>query len=179
MWRAETEDSPGFFLQWSTVISVTFHMNKWVIIIIITIYKSHKEKCGQWTGVKTLWPCLGGFRQWRTMGEGGSQRFKAWDLQKHAQAYLSGRSCTYSCVYPCFGFACMSLWISAWVKKCPAEPRWERYGVMSGLISSPCLRLITHRPLGGENQDKSWGKNEKATWGTLSTIWALSPLLSH
>lgn len=56
--------------------------------------------------------------------------------------------------YLCAHVRVLSLWISTWARKCPEEPGWACYGVMSGLISQLCLRLITHRPLGGGNREK-------------------------
>ena len=45
--------------------------------------------------------------------------------------------------------------------KCPEEPRRASYGVMSGLIRQPCLRLITHRPFGEGNREKRKAKMKR------------------
>ena len=81
--------------------------------------------------------------------------------------------------YLCAHERVLSVWISTRARKCPEEPGWACYGVMSGLISQLCLRLITHRPLGGGNREKKkrkrrGGRNEKATWGALTTVSASS-----
>lgn len=80
--------------------------------------------------------------------------------------------------YLCAHVRVLSLWISTWARKCPEEAGWACYGVMSGLISQLCLRLITQRPLGGGNREKKRrGGDEKATWGALTTVSASSPPL--
>lgn len=41
------------------------------------------------------------------------------------------------------------------------ESRGARYGVMSGLISQPCARLITQIPLGGRNRQTRRGEMKR------------------
>lgn len=60
------------------------------------------------------------------------------------------------------GVDCVSVSIN--INMGQKESRGARYGVMSGLISQPCPRLIT--------QADEEGGNEKATWGAVTTVLA-------
>lgn len=44
------------------------------------------------------------------------------------------------------------------------ESRGACYGVMSGLISQPCLRLITQVPLGGDKMETRRGEMKRPNW---------------